>query len=608
MYEPEVNNATEPVETLSAEVRLKFAEYRERVTARTMLPWGEHCTECVWPVCYTTCGLYERRSDGACRQFIGPAVRIDHGAGLSPYILKVRFKQWAKLWTPGTLALKTMDEARRGERIHIAVGAIARAAPLPAKVKTKVLGKINYKRRVAAQHKQAGDKRPDCFLLECYNPETQPARLTLTVRRKDRSDPRHFEESIVAAPGYTRARIGFDAMARAVDMTEPFEVEIVPNDCEGRTLYFGLMDFIAERPVSAGAETAPGQKAAKKTFKCIVWDLDNTLWDGVLLEDGPEAIRLRPHAVAAIKTLDERGILHSIASKNQSEDALAAVRAAGLEEYFLFPEIGWTAKSESIRRIAKRLNIGVDAMAFVDDQPFEREEVKAVHGGITVIDAAECESLVERAECQVPVTDESRARRLMYRVEQQRDAARENYAGDYLEFLRTCGLEVKLRPLDEGNLKRVYELAQRTNQLNFSGNRYREDELRAILAQPQMRGCVVECRDRFGEYGIVGFAVVDESIPRLNDLMFSCRVQAKRVEHAVLGWLIGHFSGGRDFYAKYLRTERNAPSGKVFEDVGFELAEAYGDSRTLVFRSGREVPDDGIVRVTNEMENQSVQR
>ena len=74
MYEPEVNTGTEPSESLPADVLARFAEYRERVTARTTLPWGEHCTECVWPVCYTTCALYDRRADGGCRQFVGSAV------------------------------------------------------------------------------------------------------------------------------------------------------------------------------------------------------------------------------------------------------------------------------------------------------------------------------------------------------------------------------------------------------------------------------------------------------------------------------------------------------------------------------------------------------
>ncbi len=599
MYEPEVNTGTEAAESLDAAVLAQFAEYRERVTARTMLPWGEHCTECVWPVCYTTCALYDRRADGGCRQFVGSAVRIDHRQGLNPYILKVRFKQWAKFWTPGTLKLRELEKADRAERIHVAVGAIARATPLPGSVKTRVLGKVNYRRRVAAEREHASADAPDCFLLECFNPNQREVSLTFTVRRKDRGVARRFEERIAIAAGYVRARIAFEEIARVVDVTEPFEVEIVPNDCENTTLYFGLMDFVKERSAVVAVGAAP-----KKTIKCVVWDLDNTLWDGVLLEDGADGVRLRERVVEVIRTTDERGILHSIASKNNEADALALLRELGVADYFLYPQIGWTPKSESIRRIAKQLNIGLDAMAFVDDQAFEMEEVRAALPEVMVMDAARCEEIPQRAEFQAPATEESRRRRQMYREQEQRAAELEDFGGDYFGFLRACAMEVTVRPLGEENLRRVYELAQRTNQMNFSGNRYAEEELRGILRDWERRGLVIGCRDRFGDYGIVGFAVVDPQQPCLVDLMFSCRVQAKRVEHAVLTFLLERFAanGDVDFFAKYRRTERNAAAGKVFEEMGFEVAGESDGVLSLVFHGGRSIRNDGIVTMVDELE------
>src|SRR5258708_35528014 len=111
MYEAEVHNSIESVETLPADIRQRFAEYRHRIAARTALPWGEHCTECVWPTCYTTCELYAARTDGACRLFVDGMVRIDHQEGLSPYLLKISFKQWGKLWTVGNLHLQPVANA-----------------------------------------------------------------------------------------------------------------------------------------------------------------------------------------------------------------------------------------------------------------------------------------------------------------------------------------------------------------------------------------------------------------------------------------------------------------------------------------------------------------
>src|SRR5690625_82784 len=108
--------------------------------------------------------------------------------------------------------------------------------------------------------------------------------------------------------------------------------------------------------------------------KCVVWDLDNTVWDGVLLEG--EGLVVRPGIREAMETFDKRGILQSIASKNEFEPAWERLEKFGLAEFFLYPQIGWGAKSESIRKIAEELNIGLDTFAFFDDQPFERDEVE----------------------------------------------------------------------------------------------------------------------------------------------------------------------------------------------------------------------------------------
>jgi FkbH-like protein len=177
----------------------------------------------------------------------------------------------------------------------------------------------------------------------------------------------------------------------------------------------------------------------------------------------------------------------------------------------------------------------------------------------------------------------------------------QTYGGDHQQFLRDCRIEVCIGRLDEVNFERVYELAQRTNQLNFSGNRYPRHQLMEIMATDSVETYVIECRDRFGKYGVVGFAVVDCGAPRLQDLMFSCRVQGKRIEHAILCFLLRRFSAGedRDFFASYRKTARNAAAGRVFEEIGFECLEERENAFALVFRRGRAIPDDGIVVITS---------
>jgi FkbH-like protein len=591
MYEAEVNNAIESIETLPVDIRKRFAEFRDRVTARTILPWGEHCTECVWPTCYTTCELYSPRQDGACRQFVDGMVRIDHKEGLSPYLLKIRFKQWGKLWTVGNLHLQPLSKAARQEWFNIAVGAIGRNVPVPSSIKPRLLTKISYLRRQSAENAQRTEELPDCFLLECYNPNERNIALTLTIRPRTPNGLRPFQQMVGLSPGYTRARVAFSQISQAIDTSQPFEVEIVPNGPENTVLYFGLMDFVKERYQAKSG--GPGQ------LKCLVWDLDNTLWDGILVEDGPERVRIRLDVVDVIKQTDERGILHSIASKNNHDDAMNILRRHGIEEYFLYPQIQWQPKSQSIAHIAQLLNIGVDAVAFVDDQPFERAEVKAVLPQVAVIDAADYAGIPDLPECRVPVTAESKSRRSMYREQELRNTVLESYKGDYLGFLRGCRMEIGIRPLEECNLKRVYELAQRTNQLNFSGNRYQEAQLVEIMGFDFLETYVIDCSDRFGDYGIVGFGVVDTRAPVLLDLMFSCRIQAKRVEHAVLSFLLKRFVSGKkqDLSANYRRTPKNAPGGKVFEEMGFEQIADNEGVLSLMFRQGHEILDDQIIEI-----------
>lgn len=596
MYESEVNETIESAGVIPREIRVKLSELRDRIEFRSLLPWGEHCTECVWPTCYQTCDLYTPREDGGCRQFLEGMVRVDCKEGLNPYLLKVHFKRWGKLWTPGTVRMTPLRSAKRTELVNIAVGAVGRSLPLPARARQRLLQKINYLRRKNAEASARGPESPDYFLLECYNPATANVPLTFTIRNGEGSQ-RSFQRLINAEPGYTRTQISFAEIQGLVDTRRPFEVEITPN-CDGEALlYFGLIDFVREKRslASLGDGGAPGPK-----LKCIVWDLDHTIWDGILVEDGVDKLRLRPGIVEVLRATDERGILNSIASKNNPEDALEALRRFGIDEYFLYPQIGWRPKSMAIADIVRLLNIGVDTIAFVDDQPFEREEVQSVHGEVLAIDAADVAQIPAMQRCQVPVTDESKTRRLMYRQEERRGHALQSYAGDYAKFLLECRIQVRLLPLTDDRLMRVFELAQRTNQLNFSGNRYSVEELRSLMQRPEIDCYVIECEDRFGAYGIVGFAVINRQGVHLLDLMFSCRVQGKRVEHAVLRFLVRKYfeEGAKRFVATYRRTKKNAPSGRVFEELGFAPADpAQSESSTLEFRGDPWQADDGIISV-----------
>ena len=610
MYEAEVNDRIEAPDTLPPGVLARFSEYRASVEARTLLPWGEHCTECAWPACYATCELYEPRIDGACRQFVDGVVRIPNVDGAAPYLQKITFRRWAKLWTLGNLHCHSVASADRIERLNIFAGGVARLLPpLPGDVKPRAMRKIAYVRKQRlAERVNGATPRPDFLVCEVFNPNDRQVTMTLSIRERREGSIRRFQHLITLPPGFSREKIALTDIERLVPTSGTFEVELVPNDAEGLTLYFGLVDFVKERAAAdPQPQTPPQAKAQAATTpaakcKCVVWDLDNTLWDGTLVEDGADGVRLRDGIVDVIKELDARGILQSVASKNNREDVLARLDAFGLADYFLYPQVHWQPKSGSIAAIAQALNIGIDTLVFVDDQPFERQEVSSVCPSVRTIDARDALRIPAMPEFDVPVTDESRTRRVMYRQEEQRSELERAYTGDYVSFLKQCDIRVEWSPLQDANLQRVYELAQRTNQMNFSGNRYSVEALHGLMVNVDAETYVLRCRDRFGTYGIVGFAVVDLRELKLVDLMFSCRVQGKRVEHAFLAWLLRRHlpAGTGDFLAALRKTPKNAPGAAVFPEMGFDEDGVLDGVTTLRYARSRPIADDGVIDIRME--------
>ncbi len=594
MYETETNNTGETAGQLPEVVAASMASLSGRVLARTVLPWSEHCTECVWPTCYSTCDLYSPTQDGKCRRFTDGMVRIELPTASNSYLLKIRFKPWGKLWTPGNIRLHKADDAEKLELRDYRVGSALQRFPLPSFVRIAAAKKrYGFKKKMASSA-SSGQDLPSCFLLECYNPESRNVQLSITMRATDERFKTPFQELLDMAPGFHRLRIPLEKIAMFVDVRQRFEIDLTPNDdANETTLYFGLMEFVTEV-----ADTESGK--ADKKIKCVVWDLDNTLWDGVLIEDGARRLRLKEHAASIIETLDQRGILQSIASKNNPEDALEVVRKFKLDHYFLCPQISWQPKSQGIKTIAQQLNIGIESILFVDDSKFELEEVKAACPEVQILNADQYATLPERGDCQVPTTAESRERRKLYQVEMSRQALAKEFSSDYMAFLRYCQIRLTVRPMTEQNLERAHELTQRTNQMNFSGNRYNRDVLRNLLSSPHLDTFVLSCEDRFGSYGVIGFSVVDRREPRMMDLMFSCRVQSKRVEHAFLAYLIRRYLSdtGRDFYFNYRKTARNAPSGQVFADLALEEIGTKDGVTSLKFPKTKELLDDGVIEVT----------
>lgn len=319
----------------------------------------------------------------------------------------------------------------------------------------------------------------------------------------------------------------------------------------------------------------------RPSIKCVVWDLDNTLWEGVLLEG--DEVRVRHAAVEMIGELDRRGIVHSIASRSDPKTALAKLRDLGLDEMFLAPQISWGAKSEAIRSIASQLNISTDAIAFVDDDPFERDQVSSELPSVLVVDAREVDALAGRPEFQVRrVTGDALQRRHMYRAEIERH--KDQQAMTPGEFLESLGMTLAISPARQDDLDRLEELTVRTNQLNSTGYTYSYEELAELVASPDYRLLCAELNDRYGSYGKVGVTLVDlrDGGRLLRLFLMSCRVMSRGVGTVLLSHLLlDARAENTPLKAEFIRTDLNRPMYLTFKLAGFKEVGRRGDVALL---------------------------
>lgn len=319
------------------------------------------------------------------------------------------------------------------------------------------------------------------------------------------------------------------------------------------------------------------------TVKCVVWDLDNTVWDGILLEDGE--VTLRPGVVDVIKVLDERGILNSIASRNDHDTAWAKLTELGIADYFLYPQINFGPKSESVAQVAKAINIGVDTLAFVDDQPFERDEVAFALPEVLCVDAAEVAELADRPELNPRfVTDDSRGRRALYQADAVRKDAELSHQGTSEDFLASLNMHFTIAPAKEEDLKRAEELTVRTNQLNATGYTYSYEELDAFRTSPDHDLLVAGLDDKYGTYGKIGLALVERGADAwtIKLLLMSCRVMARGVGSVLLNHLIKRaHDAGMPLRAEFVGTNRNRTMLITYKFAGFREVAKNGDISVL---------------------------
>lgn len=610
MYEVEIEHAwLSADDCFPSDVKATFAEPRT-LTHVTAVQFEEHCTECAWPACYTSCALYNPRNDGNCRRTIDGFSPVVDAPVLGGHVVRVRFKRWANITGRCRLPLLPVDKAQREEWFLNKLASVATSMPrLGTAIGHPGLASRAVRRAKKAYIRTGGRADdglpPDYFLLETYNPSDQAVKLSLVVSgTSELSKKMPFQRLLNIAPGFNRITIPFQEMNPLLGKTDKIDLSLNPNilrpEEEGLTLFFGLICFVRDSACRKTEALSKPQSTSTKKVKVAIWDLDNTVWDGTLIEDGPEGIALRPGIAELMRELDRRGIVNSVASKNDETYALEQLERFGLREFVVFPMISWGPKSEAVKQIREAFNVGEDTLAFIDDQAFERDEVRVRNPLVRVYDPAECSSLLTREEFDVPQTKEARSRRAFYQSEEVRRQAVAEFSGGYLEFLQKSNIAINIEVPTKDNYDRIHEIVQRTNQMNFSGTKYSKQDLFSILQAADRECFLIDAVDNYGKYGYIGFCVVHPGpVPRVLDLMFSCRVQSKRVEHAFLLFLMERYAakGASEFEVRYRETERNKPLAQVFSDLFFETKSHSDREFIYAFDLTKKLPENRIVKV-----------
>jgi FkbH-like protein len=335
--------------------------------------------------------------------------------------------------------------------------------------------------------------------------------------------------------------------------------------------------------------------------KCLVLDLDNTLWGGVLGDDGPEGIQLGddyPGNVfkdlqAALLGFRNRGFLLAIASKNDEQTVLDVLDSHPemllKREHFASIAVNWEPKPANLRRIAKALNIGLDSLVLLDDNPVERAAVRAELPMVQVVELPAdplgyLRALGELAAFDRPrLLEEDRKRADMY----QSDSLRQQVASEASsveEFLENLQMEARVGRCDATTLERIHQLIQKTNQFNLTTRRHNLDDIRRFMQSPDAAVAWLRLRDRYGDLGLVCVGIVERLDARtwvIDTLLMSCRVMGRHVEDAFLSYLAELArQGGAGMLRGILRpTAKNAPVRQFYSDHGF--AELGGDGERV---------------------------
>jgi FkbH-like protein len=344
-----------------------------------------------------------------------------------------------------------------------------------------------------------------------------------------------------------------------------------------------------------------------RSFKCLVMDLDNTMWGGVIGDDGMEGIALGQGSALGeayvafqdyARELTRRGVILAVCSKNDEANAVEPFEQHP-EMVLRRPDISsfvanWSDKAGNIRAIAEELNIGLDALVFIDDNPFERALVRQELPMVAVPEVSDDPTYYPRAIADagyfegLSVTDEDRERTAQYQGNKARDALKASTT-DLPSYLRGLEMQLVWKRFDRVGLQRIVQLINKSNQFNLTTKRYTDEDVLAVMADPTAFGLQLRLLDRFGDNGVIAIIVgrlLESQDLYIDTWLMSCRVLGRQVEPTTLNLIAqeAQMLGARRLVGEYIPTKKNGMVKDHYAKLGFTVMERddTGGNRNII--------------------------
>ena len=331
-------------------------------------------------------------------------------------------------------------------------------------------------------------------------------------------------------------------------------------------------------------------------IKLVIWDADNTLWEGTVYYIDKENVRLKPGTQAALKEMTKRGIKNTLCSKNYYEDVEKTLDKFEIKKYFDSPEVNWSLKSDNIKKLIKKFNVLQSEVCFVDDDPFQRAEVLSQIPDLKAIELGDPLDILSLPEFRLEnETEEDKERVKLLKEQRNREEAEKNNKDNYKEFLKKCNIQMLVRPVEEKDWERVVQLFNRTNDLTTTGNRYELEKLKNSYKNKEIEIMVAELKDKFGDYGLIAETILDTKTKdwEIKDLTVSCRTMGRGIGSALL---ISIISYAKEKKAKTIRgilreIESNWRMKPLYIKRGFKVIKKEGNETIYNYKIEDKISD-----------------